>query len=365
MCFIGNFKAYQALKSWLQRTDFPPKLSPASVLCVVGPSGIGKTYGVEHACQEVGVTLCRFDTNATGNFKEFFDVFQKKCASDITAQFGCIAREDMVFLIDSFETFSAVDRSFASSFAKMLQDGCGLPHVRILITGTSFDVKRELPSIVRLELYAPSETDIMLFIRSVSPHASMDTCVKVAEACNGNLSCALHMLHVSREERLDKGLALEDVFLQPTPHTIRRVFSQEPWIAPLRFHENSAEEWKHRKGAGAVKRTQYVALMRSMCVWDYMMRYFKTDGDMGVPLEVLAHSIPGCLGLLDRKVGAPSPQDDFTRVFSHLSLEKKNMVSMESAAYSTDGLHSFHQKLLDSCHQHSKREKRKLFLPSN
>lgn len=353
MCFIGNFRAYQDLKTWLQREDFPTRLGPSSLLCIVGPPGIGKTWGVQNACDELQLVLRKLGTNEVSNFKEFHDMFHKMCASDITAQFRCIRKDSVVFLIDELEAFLALDRTFLSSFNKMMEANT-LPHARVILTTNSLDAKKEL-ACARIDMYPPSESDIMLFLRSRFPGTSIETCMRIADACNGNLSYAIQMISTFRELQenttqsqlvMDRDWNLGDIFMTPHVEVIRKVFAEDTWIMPLRFHENMLSEWKQRKGAGAMKRTTYAELLKYMCIWDLMMSY--TKGEISeYATEILAHAVP-MISCLERKANAPPPLDDFTRVFSHLSLEKKNMLALDNAEYMTDGLHSFHRHLYDS-----------------
>lgn len=364
MTFIGNFKAYQDLLTWLQKCDFPVKLSQSSLLYVVGPVGVGKTHGVTEACKELGLTLQKIDTNDVGNFKEFYDIFHKMCASDITAQFGCVQKESIVFLIDELDAFIALDRTFLSCFQKLIDTNV-LPHARVIITTNAFDPKKEMAGAHRINLFAPDEGDIISFLRKAFPDERMETLLRVAETCNGNLSYALRMLQAkdggtesSQSNKMDKYATMSDLYIYPTVDIARRVFNEDVWIMPLRFHENLVSEWKCRKGSTVLKKQIYGSLMQSICTWDMMMSYFKGD-DFTIPIELLSQSV--CkIGRLERKKNAAPPKDEFARIFSHLSLEKKNMVALEQSSYLTDGLNSFHRHLYDTVI--NKKGKKKTFL---
>lgn len=364
MTFIGNFKAYQDLLAWLQKGNFPPKLSQASMLYIVGPVGVGKTFGVIEACKTLGLTLQKIDTNDVGNFKEFYDIFHKMCASDITAQLGCVRKESIVFLIDELEAFIALDRTFMSSFQKLIDTGV-LPHARVIITTNNYDPKKEIAGIQRINLFAPDEGDIISFLRKTFPDEHMETLLRVAETCNGNLSYALRMLQAkdggtenTKSNKMDKYVTLSDLYISPSIDVARRVFNEDVWIMPLRFHENLVSEWKCRKGSLVLKKQIYGNMMQNLCIWDMMMSYFKGD-DFTIPTELLSHSV--CkIEKLERKKNAPAPKDEFARIFSHLSLEKKNMVALEQSSYLTDGLNSFHRHLYDTVI--NKKGKKKTFL---
>ena len=365
MSFVGNFNAYNELIGWLNKRDFPKSLSRASVLLLVGSAGVGKTHGVHQACKELQLNLQVIDTNLVSSFKEFLDVFQKMCASDITAQFRCIKRESIVFLIDELEAFQALDRTFLSGLQRVFDAG-GLPHARIIITTATMDARKE-DGYQRILLRAPAEGDVLLFLREQAPDMPLKHCLSIAEVCNGNLSFALQMLQMkmaneakaSPSQGMDCEGVVSDILVHANPQVAYRVFSDDIWINPLRFHTNLPHEWRQRKGGAAVKRRAYFDMMRNMCHWDVLMGHCKGE-DVNVPVTFMAYAAAQ-LGNLERKKNAAPPTEDFTRVFSQLSLEKKNLVAMENASYLTDGLHSYHRHLHDSL-VNGKKAKKKHFL---
>lgn len=357
--FVGNFKASKDLETWLQRDDFPTALSPASVLFIIGPTGIGKTHGVRAACSKYGFNLQTLDTNEVTTFKEFYDVFHKMAASDITVQFAQKSRQSMVFCIDEMEAFVSLDRTFLASFQKMLHQG-NLPHVRIIVTAQQI-VQRKILDMhergTKIEMAAPSDSDVFAFLKTVAPKGThVKDVLQVADTCNGNLNFALQTLQViSRpsEEAVkvtstDKTWSLADVFLRPDPENILRLFLDDPWLFPLRFHENLIYEWKQRKGTNATKRECHGALMRNLCEWDLMMSHYRGE-DFSIPIDFIARGISSHMVGFPRKKTAGAPRDEFTKIFSYLSLSKKNQQALQSALCNQpelDGLHSFHHQLL-------------------
>lgn len=353
MCFIGNSKAFQDLLAWLQRP--PPehnRFCNESVLFIVGAGGTGKTYGVQTACKDLGLVLKQLDTQTVGNFKEFHDIFVKMCASDITTQFRMVQKDRIVLCLDELDALIALDRTFFSSFQKLMQDHT-LPHVSLIITTQHLDQRKELSLQSRtIVLYPPSEADMIVFLRQLAPSVSMQRVLQIAETCNGNVGYAKQLLQLtslteqnSTSDGMDHEWKLEDIYANPCISVARYVFSEDPWINPLRFHENLASEWKQRKGSLQKKRTTYLHLLGHLCLWDLMMCHFKGD-ESTIPIEILSASV--CkIKDLERKTKTVA-RDDFTKVFSHLSLEKKNMVSLESAGVLKDGLHSYHKTLYDS-----------------
>jgi hypothetical protein len=125
---------------------------------------------------------------------------------------------------------------------------------------------------------------------------------------------------------VDKISTLADIYLHPSAKTAYYVFSEDPWLHPLRFHENLAHEWGERKGLVGKKHQIYQSIMTNICIWDVLMSHSK-GGDLQLPTEFIAHTAP-YLALMERKKNAKPPTDEFTKMFSHMSLEKKNQMSV-------------------------------------
>lgn len=377
--FVGNFKASRDLEAWLQRTDFPPNLTPASVLFLVGPTGVGKTHGVRSGCERLGLHLQMIDTGEVSTFKEFYDMFQKMAVSDITVQLTNKSKQSIVFCIDELEAFVTIDRTFISSFQKILQQG-NLPHVKIIVTAQLI-VQRKMQDMhlkgTKIEMGAPDDSEMFAFLKSVAPKGTpVKGLLQIAETCNGNLSYALHTLkllsvpkqaHRGRPSKKKKGTeavapdevphdiaatdrawSITDVFLRPDSTNIHRLFVEDPWLYPLRFHENMSHDLKQRSGGIGARRAAYCALLRTLCEWDVMMSHYRGD-NFAIPLEFLGRGITWHLSGVPRKKGAQPPRDEFTKIFSYLSLCKKNQQLLQAAIsdnHELDGLHSFHVQLL-------------------
>jgi hypothetical protein len=348
MGFVGNFCAYKDLLAWLSR---PPKegtapLSHASVLYVAGPPGSGKTHGVLRACEELGLAVTVLDTHCASSFKEFYESFRKLCSSDITTQFGWMPADKVVFLIDELDALTALDRSFATSFHKML-DASSLPHRRIIVTCHQGDAKKlAAGKSPLLELRPAEDGDLLPLLRQHAPHIAITELLSILDRSRGNIGYALNMLQMSQAgSAMDYGRVMEG----PTLAKTRPLFLEDPWIAPLRFHENLPAELARRKGTPTAKAPAYIGMLTDLCIWDVLMTRFKGD-ELTMPTEYIALATSK-LDAFPRKAkaGAMGTSDDFTRIFSHLSLEKKNQVALEGAdPIFREGLHSYHKTLYDT-----------------
>jgi hypothetical protein len=248
------------------------------------------------------------------------------------------------------ETLLTLDRSFLHSFQKLLET-TSLPFLQVILTVQTTEKKRVVeafPNATLVELNVPNDSDVLLFLRKTSDGSvSAELLSNIVDNAYGNISVALHMLDMERmsteetithdgaKHNIDKISTLADVYLHACPRTAYYVFCEDPWLHPLRFHENLQNEWVERKGLIAKKQKVYSSLMHDICTWDMFMSRFK-GSDLQIPTDFIAHSVYQ-LRALERKKNASLPTDEFTKMFSHLSLEKKNQVSSYQSEFESFG----------------------------
>jgi hypothetical protein len=362
--FLGNFGASQALESWLHAPSELKRLSYGSVCIVFGSPGTGKTYGVQSACQACGKDLTLLDSQEIASFKEFRDRLEKLAFSDVSSQFRIRQQSNRIICLDELEAVLSFDRTFLPSLVKLLEAQT-LAHIPLIITCHYGDQKKLLDLCKKVhvvELYAPSDTDVYLFLKQKYAHVPAETLLTIAEQCYGNIAHALHMLEMEKSQTITHGKVLGnaeiekipsliEVYARPDRNINRRVFHEDPWLHPLRFHENLPFELQQRKGLQCRKLATYQQILEGLCTWDQMMSALK-GGDLSSAIEYVSHV---ALQVHDheRKKGASASMDEFTKMFSHLSLEKKNQMMMADSDWY--GMQSYHKQVYDQLTRKSKK----------
>lgn len=364
--FIGNFFAEKEIQRWIQETR-GQSLTQGSILILAGPVGSGKTHGILKMCESLGKTVHVIDSNTIENFKEAKDKLIKLASANVATQFKATQRSEQVVLFDAIETLLTMDRSFLHSFHKMLESAT-LPFLPVILTVQTSEKKRvcdAFPNATLIELNLPNDADMLVFLRKQSnASVSVDLLSDIVDHASGNVSVALHMLKMelvgetpsmeaTTKHSIDKISTLADVYLKNCPRTAYYVFCEDPWLHPLRFHENLVNEWSERKGIIAKKQQVYLSLMNAICTWDTFMSRFK-GMDLQIPTDYIAHSVI-YLKQLERKKNAKPPTDEFTKMFSHLSLEKKNLVATYESDYGSVG--SYYRSVADQIYRSKKTKK--------
>jgi len=356
--FIGNNRAYTTLIEWLS-TDIQqkgPKLCQACICLVAGGSGVGKTHGVKQAIESVAKNVRIVNKDECTNSKDFKEFLLKHTRSNVMEQFENVAKKETIIFIDDIETLLAVDRSFINNFNALLTASdikairiittCNISELKVITKNMMYDklIQMDTPSVQSIECFLRSHATCICNVDNV-----VNTIVdEIAAECDGNISTALNMARMRIQDRdasrtrtstqtedtshkLDYFPEVAKVYNISCRNQLRAIVEQDPWLHPLRFHENIIHEFKTRKGSKASKEQCYITILNGLCEWDQLMAHNKGNSQ-SVPIEH-ACSIMQLLTKFPRLKNAPPSMDEFTRMFNYLSLRKKNIINLYDGGF--------------------------------
>lgn len=403
--FIGNSRQYSKLISWLQKPiESGETLHYKHICIVIGAPGIGKTYGIDTAVKSVSKTLYRLNDLDCNNSKDFKDLLKKITSAHIISQIENISNEQKIIWLDDFDSYLIFDRTFLHTLENILNDE-KFPAIKIVISTTNADLKHytkfyNLGCIIKLNI--PDIAAIIIFLRSTYKHLSVKIISHIADLSHGNVSAAIQMANLENRmpenkeveelsleldtmqidnnvdndilpntnntnidviETNDKFPELVDLFAEPYDIEVGRfLFDQDPWLHPLRFHENLLNEFKIRKGLQEDKNKTYIDILQLFCEWDQLMSYAKVNDGSGMnnAIEIIS-SVPYYLKNYPKKKNAESSMDEFTRMFNYLSLKKKNAVALYVPDFPWITIGSYYKHLYDDINKIKKASKTKKF----
>jgi len=422
--FIGNSQQYSKLETWIKKPlESTEKLSYKHICIVIGTPGIGKTFGIENAITSSSKIMYRINDLDCNNSKDFKDLLNKITSSHIISQFENISIHQKVLWIDDFDSFLIFDRTFLHTLENILDDAKS-PAIRIIISTTNADMKHyskfyNLGVVIKLKI--PDVADIIVFLRKTYPKLPVKILTQIAEHSNGNISSAIHMARLEEPQIINKPQEnqpnqpiqpaisktrkkvatntslnidiIEDLpvpIVEPfrstgfiTPHLSfnlsdkfpglvdlfnipynfqvgRYIFDQDPWLHPLRFHENVIHELNQRKGLQNDKEAAYINMLRLLCIWDQLMSYSKINDGSGMFIAIeLISNIPLYLKDFPKKKTTISSMDEFTRMFNYLSLKKKHAVALYIPDFPWISIGSYYKHIYDA--KNKKKPKTKNF----
>jgi len=135
---------------------------------------------------------------------------------------------------------------------------------------------------------------------------------------------------MSQNFKIDKLPDINELYVPKSLSDWIKLFSLEPWMHPLRFHENFIKELENCKKSKAEKTILYHELLSHLIQWDTHMGFLLESGIEGtiteLPIELFSMQVQKILERAPRHYPLKNPDEtlsDFTKLLSQLSLQKK------------------------------------------
>jgi len=300
-------------------------------IAVLGKPGIGKTHIVRCTLKEMGYEPVWISSESCSHVREVIDLIQKASSTNLMNE---IAQTHLAraVVVDDIDVWCQFDRCFLNTLADFLsKNSIRIPV--ILIGPGAFEKKLNNMRIVRMQ--QKCEGDMFIILRHLAAATSINATdiMGAIEKCDGNITYALALLGhgsgaseqghtasasgtgATKDARGD----IADVF-RMNADQMRSLVQQDPWLHPLRFHENLLTELDKRKGLKVQKQSGYLQIMRYMCDWDYMMS--------SCAPETSVENVIAAIHTLQKFPYKKCEKDVidkvcFTKIFSQLSLQKK------------------------------------------
>lgn len=371
--FIGNPQQYAKLLSWISKPELPgEKLQHKNVCIVIGSNGIGKTHSINIALESSGKKIYKINDLECTNSKDFKELLFKITSSHVISQFENTHNNDKIIWIDDFDSYLIFDRRFLHTLEDILESNT-IPAIKIIISTVSADIKHYNKFYTKgliINLKTPEPADIIIYLRKTFPKLPVKIIGEIADSCAGNLSTAIQIATIKNSNiknltiKNSKEIIIRDnypelVDLFRVPYNIKDgayLFEQDPWLHPLRFHENILHEWTIRKGVYQDKEKAYIDTLQLLCTWDQLMSYCKiNDSNMNIAIELSSY-IPIYITQFSKKKNAVSSMDEFTRMFNYLSLKKKNIVALYANDFPWMTIGSYFKHIYDDKNKNRKQK---------
>lgn len=320
----GNQVKYKEIMDWIidRVNQKQSAISCKDLLFVSGNYGIGKTYSINKICGHLNLDTIRLTINTCVSSHELLDNITKITSSSLLQIFKNENRPKVI-LIDEFESMLAFDRTISTTLFNILSQGKmkQIPIVCII----SPDNLKKLGTIKKkckiVELEQPTDDDIMLVLQTVHD-IDATKLRKIISDCKNNLSQCIFKIEDKcniYSDNIDEIMNIDCLYSGDyNIRHITRIVSNDPWLIPLRFHENLIFELNKRYTTINKRNAYYNFFMNNMVMFDVFMCSNFT--------ELACYyfsSIVYPLSNLPLKKNSKSDLSKFTKLLSYMSLQTK------------------------------------------
>lgn len=298
----GNIN--ESIVEWLKAFDYDSTLSEQSCIILTGNSGVGKTYSIQSIAKELDLFVINIDNHNCYNSQQLRDMIFKSVTSSLIQTLSNTISKNKIIIIDNFDSMFMSDKTINNGLLKILAERM-LKNIPIVCIVNS-DVLKKMGDIKKIcRIFELSERK-----------------QKVLEA-DSNID-VLHLYNnkFHREK-------------------MRKIVESDVWLIPLRFHENLVLELNNRKITYNKKKYYYKQFIDILCAYDYYM----CNNHIDIAVELFVCAIYGLSLLVGKKMNE-SKMDNFTKILSYLSLQKKYIKQYYNTEFPLYQIGNYHTHLL-------------------
>ena len=313
---IGNQESFKALEERFQQ------LKNNDRILLIGPSGIGKTFSVEHLCKKYDWECIKIDSMECSSSKDLMDRLIKLHRWKDIGHYQENYKQRLL-LVDELETLIKIDRNIPSTLIKFWNQHT--ENMPCIIVGQYEADKKigELKKLCQHHFYWKSLTpnDLFQHFKKELPKKSIDlkTLKEICHSVNGSFYAATHAIQQkSISDCQDTFHRMDDVFKKTNVLDIKTILLEDPWIHPLKIIENANKVYHI---------PVYVSFLKDFLFFEQWV-YGCSLEDSSMMLDYFSEIILKYNQTIYTKKTKPSISIEFTKLLSSISTQKKIHLSI-------------------------------------
>jgi hypothetical protein len=333
----GNKEIYSNIISWLRNFNYKERISTDSCIIITGKTCVGKTYSINKICDYLNYEIININNNNCFNSEQLNDVIFKSATSSLLQVLTGNIR-NKVIVIDNFDCIYISDKTINTTLLKILTDG-KIRNIPIICISNNEIIKKigDIKKNCKIyDIIVPTKEEVIDMIdnnnnnnhqgvnnSSCNSKKQLEHLYKISNGNMEKIFCDVkrNSDEILYEERVENDCDINILYLNIFDRNqVIRIINKDPWMIPLKFHENIIIELDNRKISLKNKIEYYKNFIESMCLYDYYM--FKNNNEACI--TIFASNVY-YLSLFKYKKGAVSNIGKFTKMLSYLSLQKKNI----------------------------------------
>lgn len=334
------------IKDWIITSyNNQQRLSFDSCIFINGNSGIGKTTVINNICKELDLFIINIDCFNCCSSAELYDLLFKSYVSSLI-QILTNNNSKKIIIIDDFDILLSLDNTINKALYNFIFNNNGkLKHIPIIcIINTNIgkklgDIKKKC---LIYDFPQMTDNEIFQILKIYKSDIKIKEVNKLISDPNFNLSNSIRIITNTYFNHNDDIIGIDDLYSNNfNRNNLRRIISKEQWIIPLNFHENLITElYKNRKGVKKDKEIYYKTFLMNLCYFDIIMN---KSNEIGIELFICI--IQHLFDIQLKKIKI-SRLNNFTKMLSYLSLQKKTNKSNYNKSFPFQFIGNYHLTLI-------------------
>ena len=303
------------------------KISFKSCLILYGNSGIGKTYKINKILEELNIEIVKFTSKDINGSKDFEDLLIKTITvNNFMSVISCKTLKKKIILIDDYDDLLSLDRTINNTIYNILNTK-KIRNIGIIIVSGN-ELLKKLGNMKKkckcIEIKKYNDKELYKILKNIKNIDDKNLKLLVKKI-DGNIYQGKYYLDnvnlIKKDNvNIDKEYDINYLYgKEYDKDIVNKILYTDSWLVPLRFHENLIKELDNRKISILNKINFYKIFIQDFCHFDIYM-----SGSIDISINIISYYVYN-LTKFEKKKNIESNLDNFTKLLSYLSLQKKNI----------------------------------------
>lgn len=329
------------IKEWISYSYDNKKLTFNSCLFITGYSGIGKTYTINKIANELDLFIININSNNCSSSNQLGDLLHKAFVSSLI-QILTNNNQKKIIIIDDFDILMAIDNTINLILYNFINNNSNkLNHIPIICI-INIDLIKKIGEIKKkckiIEIPKLDEYEFHKILLTYNNKITFKETLKIIVETDYNLSVAIKKANYTEFNKKDDVIIVDDLYGSMfNRNKFKLIILKDQWIIPLNFHENLIGEIvNNRKGLRKQKEEFYKKFIKNFCYFDVLMH---NNNEIGIEFFI---SIISGLYDFQLKKKKETQNNNFTKMLSYLSLQKKNNKNSYKSTFPLNQIGNYH-----------------------
>jgi nucleoside-triphosphatase THEP1 len=303
------------IKDWILTPR--DKLSLQSCLFITGNSGIGKSHNIHKLCSELDLFIININSFNCYTSKQLTDLLYKSFVSSLIQQLT-LNTQKKIIIIDEFETLLSFDSTMNIHLFNFLNTSH--KHIPIIcIVSNNIKLGEIKKKCIFYELPPLNINDIHNILLNYNSSITLTETTNIAKNTNYNIKDCIKIINNTYYNNNDDFSNICELYSNTfNRDNFKKIIYKDQWLIPLKFHENLIIELNTRNITKSQKYNYYKNFIYNFCIFDILMN---KNNEIAIDFFI---SYIYDLCQYKYKNNKSHSLENFTKLLSYLSLQKKN-----------------------------------------